>query len=153
MPIEHKLPKDAKSWAWLIGYAFDMAKEIAVARSVPPGQLFSGGAYKGGDVTPAKELMVMRLRNEVVQFTGCGTVYFARPNSEVLSGSLRGFKTTSQALSHPYIAEILGFRNHTAVTSILRKNGMGVKNKPIDEKTLDNIRASKHIENEQERND
>ena len=124
MLIEHKLPKDAKSWAWLIGYACDMAKEIAVARSVPPGQLFSGGAYKGGDVTPAKELMVMRLRNEVVQFSFDDTgfrVYFAYATSPMID------RVDARPLSHPYIAEILGFRNHTAVTSILRKNGMGVK--------------------------
>ena len=125
MPIEHKLPKDAKTWLWLIGYAFDMAKEIGVARSVPPGQLFSGGAYKGGDVTPAKELMVMRLRNEVAQFATRETglrIFFA-PSTSPIPDAAYGF----QPLSHPYIAEILGFRNHTAVTAILRKNGMGVK--------------------------
>lgn len=128
---------DESSWLWLCRYAFDRAIEIGGC-AIPPSVVFGGSRRMGRQLTSARERLVCDLRNEVVMRMIDGEVYFG--------GREAVDDVHWAALSQPIIAELMGYRDHSAVNLILRKHGMGVRNQPMDAGALAEIRAGRPLD-------
>lgn len=135
---------DEASWLWLCRYAFDRAIEIGGC-AIPPPVVFGGRRRMGRELTVLREKVVCHLRKNVV------TKEYRNGEGTIIAFSLADnvpdwVDADYVALSQPIIAELMGYRDHSAVNLILRKHGMGVRNQPMDAGALAEIRAGRPLD-------